>query len=58
MAEAFKIWQCRTCGYIYEEEFGDPPEGLAPGPRWADIPADWNCPLCGPPKSVFDMIDP
>jgi len=43
MAEAFKTWQCRTCGYIYEEEFGDPPEGLAPGTRWADIPArNWR----------------
>jgi hypothetical protein len=25
MSEApYKVWQCRTCGYIYEEEHGDP----------------------------------
>jgi rubredoxin len=35
---------------------GDPSEGLAPGTRWADIPDDWICPLCGTPKSDFDMV--
>ena len=29
----YKSWQCRTCGYIYDEEKGDPDEGLAPGLR-------------------------
>jgi len=46
-----------TCGYTYNEESGDPNEGLAPGTRWADIPDDWVCPLCGTPKSDFDMIE-
>jgi rubredoxin len=49
--------RCRTCGYTYNEESGDPNEGLAPGTRWADIPEDWVCPLCGTPKSDFDMIE-
>ena len=53
----FKVWQCQTCGYLYEEEKGDPLEGLAPGTRWADIPADWVCPFCGTAKSDFDMIE-
>jgi len=57
MAELFKAWQCRTCGYIYEELLGDPAEGLAPGTRWADIPESWICPLCGTPKRDFDMIE-
>ena len=30
-AEPYKSWQCRTCGYIYDEAVGDPDEGLAPG---------------------------
>ena len=54
--EVWKVWQCRTCGYLYEEEFGDPSEGLPPGTRWADIPSDWVCPLCGTAKADFDMI--
>ncbi|MBP7650534.1 MAG: rubredoxin [Phenylobacterium sp.] len=53
----FKTWQCRTCGYIYEEEYGDPGEGLAPGTRWSEIPDSWICPLCGTAKSEFDMIE-
>jgi rubredoxin len=55
--EPFKTLQCRTCGYLYEEAAGDPDEGLAPGTRWADIPAGWLCPMCGTPKSDFDMIE-
>lgn len=57
MADDFKTWQCRTCGYLYSEADGDPDEGLAPGTRWADIPEDWLCPLCGTPKSDFDMVE-
>jgi rubredoxin len=53
----FKTWQCRTCGYIYEEKKGDPAEGLAAGTRWKDIPDDWVCPMCGTAKSDFDMIE-
>lgn len=54
---AFTVWQCRTCGWIYEEAKGDIAEGLAPGTRWADIPGDWVCPFCGTAKSDFDMIE-
>ena len=57
MSEPFKVWQCRTCGYLYDEAEGDPGEGLAPGTRWADLPAHWICPLCGTPKADFDMIE-
>jgi rubredoxin len=55
--EPYKSWQCRTCGYIYDEEKGDPDEGLAPGTRWAEIPDDWVCPECGTAKSDFDMVE-
>ncbi len=53
----FKTWQCQSCGYIYDEAAGDPVEGLAPGTRWADIPDDWVCPMCGTPKSDFDLVE-
>jgi rubredoxin len=56
-AEPYTSWQCRTCGYTYDEEKGDPDEGLAPGTRWADIPDDWVCPECGTAKSEFDMVE-
>ena len=57
MSEPYKTWQCRTCGFIYDEAVGAPAEGLAPGTRWADIPANWVYPLCGTPKADFDMIE-
>ena len=58
MADAsFKTWQCRSCGYVYDEAEGDAPEGFPPGTRWVDIPEDWVCPMCGTAKSDFDMIE-
>lgn len=57
MSEPYKSWQCQTCGFIYNEAEGLPAEGIAPGTRWADIPPDWICPLCGTPKADFDMIE-
>lgn len=53
----FKVYQCRTCGYLYDEEAGAPDEGLAPGTRWEDVPEDWICPACGTTKSDFDMVE-
>lgn len=55
--DEYKTWQCKTCGFIYEEREGMPLEGIAPGTRWADIADDWICPLCGTPKSDFEMIE-
>ncbi len=55
--EPYRIWQCVNCGYIYDEEAGDPAEGLAPGTRWADVPEDWYCPQCGTGKADFEMAE-
>jgi rubredoxin---NAD+ reductase len=51
-------WQqyiCRACGLVYDEAVGDPDSGLAPGTRFADIPEDWACPLCGVTKQDFEL---
>lgn len=53
----FKKYQCTACAYIYDEELGDPAEGLAPGTRFEDIPDDWVCPDCGVDKSYFELIE-
>ena len=45
---------CHACGYIYDEETGDPDGGLAAGTRFEDIPDDWACPLCGVTKADFE----
>jgi len=46
-------WECTVCGYVYNEEAGDPEHGIAPGTKFADIPADWVCPVCGVGKDDF-----
>jgi rubredoxin---NAD+ reductase len=45
---------CKACGLIYDEGQGDEDGGLAPGTRFADIPDDWACPLCGVTKADFE----
>ena len=44
---------CNVCGYVYDEEKGDPDNGIAPGTKWEDLPADFVCPLCGVGKDDF-----
>ena len=59
-AEKAADWQlyiCRACGLIYDEAEGDPDSGLAAGTRFADIPEDWECPLCGVTKADFEHFD-
>lgn len=50
-------WICTNCGYILDEEAGDPVRGIAPGTRMADLPEDWVCPLCYVGKDLFDPMD-
>ena len=52
-----KTWMCVVCGWIYEEAEGCPEDGIAPGTRWADIPASWTCPECGAGKQDFEMVE-
>lgn len=47
---------CDICGYIYNEEDGDPENGIAPGTKWEDVPDDWLCPLCFVEKDCFSQI--
>lgn len=44
---------CDVCGYEYDPSIGDPENGIAPGTAFADLPADWTCPLCGVGKDEF-----
>ncbi|CUH92272.1 rubredoxin [Herbinix luporum] len=50
-------FECTACGYIYDEELGDPDNGVAPGTKWEDVPEDWVCPLCGVGKEDFEEVN-
>ena len=49
-------WECQICGYVYEEEKGDPDSGIEPKTKFKDLPDDWVCPVCGADKSQFNKI--
>jgi rubredoxin len=47
------LWICESCGFVYDPGEGDPDGGIPAGTAFADIPADWFCPVCGARKSDF-----
>jgi rubredoxin len=55
--DEFKQWVCVVCGWIYDEAAGLPGEGIAAGTRWAEVPADWRCPLCDVGKEDFALVE-
>ncbi|MHA1783574.1 MAG: rubredoxin [Candidatus Helarchaeota archaeon] len=42
-------WKCIVCGYIYDED--------AEGKKFEDLPEDYECPMCGVPKSEFEKVE-
>uniref|UniRef100_A0A7S1HWH9 Rubredoxin-like domain-containing protein n=1 Tax=Eutreptiella gymnastica TaxID=73025 RepID=A0A7S1HWH9_9EUGL len=46
-------WECQDCTYQYNAAKGDPNYPIAAGTQFEDLPADWQCPTCGAPKSKF-----
>ena len=49
-----KKYVCDACGWVYDEELGDPDNGIAPGTKFEDLPDDWVCPVCGVSKDLFE----
>ena len=50
-------YECTLCGYIYDPAEGDPDNGVEPGTAFKDLPADWECPLCGASKDDFEKVE-
>jgi rubredoxin len=46
-------WVCSVCGYVYDEAEGDTGNDVAAGTKFADVPEDWGCPVCGVGKDQF-----
>jgi len=49
-------YEC-PCGYIYDPAEGDPENGVAPGTTFEDLSDNWECPVCGADKSVFEPAE-
>ncbi len=43
-----KKYRCTICGYIYDDAKEDV--------KFADLPEDWTCPLCGATKDMFEEV--
>ena len=50
-------YKCTACEYVYDEEKGDPDNGVEAGTKWNDVPEDWTCPLCGVGKDMFEKAE-
>jgi rubredoxin len=51
-------FRCPACGYVYDEEAGNPREGFPAGTSWAAVPDDWPCPDCGVRDKVdFELVE-
>ena len=48
-----KKYVCDLCGWEYDEETGDPDNGLEAGVPFDELPDDFVCPLCGAGKEEF-----
>lgn len=48
-----KKYICDVCGWIYDEQIGDPANGIEPGTKFEDLPDDFECPLCSVGKDLF-----
>ena len=53
---SYEKYICLLCGFIYDEEAGLPEENIPPGTKWADVPEEWTCPLCGAVKADFEKM--
>ncbi len=48
---------CDVCGWEYDEAEGLPEMEIAPGTPWAEVPEDFECPLCGVGKEQFSAAE-
>ena len=49
-------YACVICGWEYDEETGDPENGIEPGTLFDELPDDFECPLCGAGKEDFAAV--
>lgn len=49
-------WRCQVCSYVFDEENGDPENGISPKKPFSELPDDWKCPVCGVGKDEFAKV--
>lgn len=51
-----KVFQCRHCYTVYDNQYGDPLNGVEPGTVFDDI-QNYECPTCGAAKADFAEVE-
>lgn len=49
------IYQCQHCLTVYDEEIGEPDNGIEAGTQFDALPETYCCPLCEAPKKDFEQ---
>ena len=47
------VFQCPRCQTLYDEQYGDPSNNVAPGIKFEEVTGHYECPTCGTPKKDF-----
>ena len=48
---------CDVCGYVYDEDLGEPDWDIAPGTKFEDLPEDFVCPVCLVERENFKLSE-
>ncbi|PTQ99211.1 rubredoxin [Mucilaginibacter yixingensis] len=51
------IHQCRNCKTLYDSDYGDEFNNVAPGTAFEDLSDDYCCPVCDSGKECFEAIE-
>ena len=49
-------FKCIACGYIYDEDIGDPLHKITTGTPFSKLAKGWICPECGVGKDMFEEL--
>jgi rubredoxin len=56
LAGGRKLFRCRHCLTIYDEQYGDPGQGIAPGTQFSDLSQNYQCAVCEASAADFKLI--
>lgn len=52
-----EVFQCPNCLSVYDQHFGDAPNGIASGTAFENLPQDYTCAICDTVKADFVKMD-
>jgi rubredoxin len=55
--ESLKVFQCKHCYTVYDQQYGDPLNGIERGIKFQDLHNDYECPTCNSSKDDFVEVE-